>query len=91
MPTRDLGGGRLINLPAVDDLTPTSLDDLLDEGTIDEALVTGADLAGAKLGPLTLSNVILRQVNLSNASLQQVVARRTEWQSCQRSDRKSVV
>lgn len=69
-------------LPTVDELTPTSLDDQLDEGTIDSALLSDLDLAGAKLGPLTLSNVILRQVDLSNASLQQVVARRTEWRSC---------
>jgi uncharacterized protein YjbI with pentapeptide repeats len=82
VPTRDLGGGRRIILPTVEELTPSNISDELDEGTIDSALLSDLDLAGTKLGPLTLSNVILRQVDLSNASWQQVVARRTEWRSC---------
>jgi uncharacterized protein YjbI with pentapeptide repeats len=82
VPTRDLGGGRKINLPDVDDLAPASLGDLQDEGTIETALLTDVDLSEAKLGPLTMSNVMLRQVDLSNTSLQQLVARRTEWRSC---------
>lgn len=82
MATRDLGGGRRITLPTVEDQPPTSLADDLDEGTLDSVLLSELDLAGTKLGPLTLSNVILRQVDLSNASWQQVVARRTEWRSC---------
>jgi uncharacterized protein YjbI with pentapeptide repeats len=59
-----------------------SYEGLVAEGTIDGSLLSGVDLSGAKLGPLTLSDVVLRQVDLSNASLQQVVARRVEWQTC---------
>jgi uncharacterized protein YjbI with pentapeptide repeats len=47
------------------------------EGTINTAIVERVDLTQAKLGPLTLANVLLRNVELSNASLQRVVARRT--------------
>ncbi|HEV2782387.1 MAG TPA: pentapeptide repeat-containing protein [Actinophytocola sp.] len=52
------------------------------EGTISTAIVERVDLSGAKLGPLTLTDVVLRSVELSNASLQQVVARRVELRTC---------
>lgn len=55
---------------------------LVATGAIAASIVRGVDLSKAKLGPLTLSNVSLRNVDLSNASLQQLVARRTEWRTC---------
>ena len=55
---------------------------LVAEGAIDGSVLSNVDLSGSKLGPLTLTDVVLRQVDLSNASLQQVVARRVEWQTC---------
>jgi hypothetical protein len=56
--------------------------ELVAEGTVDRSVLRNVDLANARLGPLTLSDVVLRQTDLSNASLQQVVARRVEWQTC---------
>jgi uncharacterized protein YjbI with pentapeptide repeats len=52
------------------------------EGTVETSVIQHVDLSGAKLGPLTLADVIVRDVELSNASLQQVVARRVEWRTC---------
>ena len=47
------------------------------EGRIEDSVLRNVDLAEAKLGPLTLVGSELRGVDVSNASLQQVVARRT--------------
>lgn len=56
--------------------------DAVGEGTVNTAVVERVDLTRAKLGPLTLANVLLRNVELSNASLQRVVARRTAIKGC---------
>jgi uncharacterized protein YjbI with pentapeptide repeats len=52
------------------------------EGTVERSVVQQVDLSGATLGPLGLSDTVLRDVDLSNASVQQLVLRRTEWQRC---------
>jgi uncharacterized protein YjbI with pentapeptide repeats len=52
------------------------------EGAIEGSVLRQVDLSGAKLGPLTLVDAVLRGADLSNASLQQVVARRVELRTC---------
>lgn len=52
------------------------------DGTIEGSVLRQVDLSEVKLGPLTMVDVVLRGVELSNASLQQVVVRRVELQAC---------
>jgi uncharacterized protein YjbI with pentapeptide repeats len=52
------------------------------EGAFNTAVVRQLDLAGAKLGPLTLVDTVLSGADLSNASLQRVTARRSELRTC---------
>jgi uncharacterized protein YjbI with pentapeptide repeats len=55
---------------------------LVAEGNIAGSVLRDVDLSGAKIGPVTLVDVVGRNVDLSNASLQQVVARRLELTDC---------
>src|SRR5262245_15312965 len=55
---------------------------LVAEGTVARSILRGVDLSESKLDPVTFTDVLLRNVDLSNASLQQVVARRVEVSDC---------
>ncbi|WP_370949314.1 pentapeptide repeat-containing protein [Amycolatopsis sp. cg5] len=52
------------------------------EGTLSHSLVESVKLAGARLAPLTLSDVTVRNVDLSNAVLSDTTARRAEFTKC---------
>jgi uncharacterized protein YjbI with pentapeptide repeats len=84
MPIRELSNGRSINLPDLETSLEhgSDLEACINDDTISDTLIHDADIAGLKLGPLTLSNVVLRQVDLSNASLQRLVVRRGLWRTC---------
>ena len=51
-------------------------------GSLDESVLTGVDLSGATLHPLTMTDVLLEQTELSNAVLREVIARRCEIVRC---------
>ncbi len=82
MPIRELSNGRKVNLPDPESDGGSDFPDLIIDDTISDTEIHDADLSGSKLGPLTLSNVVLRQVDLSNASLQRLVVRRGLWRTC---------
>jgi uncharacterized protein YjbI with pentapeptide repeats len=52
------------------------------EGSLVRTLVERVDLSAARLAPLNLTEVVLRDVDLSNAQVQQVVARCVELTRC---------
>jgi uncharacterized protein YjbI with pentapeptide repeats len=56
--------------------------ELLAEGNVEDAVLEHVDLTGTKLGPLELVGVTVRDTDLSNSSLQQLVARRVTFQTC---------
>ncbi|HEU5472320.1 MAG TPA: pentapeptide repeat-containing protein [Actinophytocola sp.] len=51
-------------------------------GALEACLVRQLNLSHAKLSPLTLVDVIMTGVDLSNATLHRVTARRTEFRTC---------
>jgi uncharacterized protein YjbI with pentapeptide repeats len=48
-------------------------------GSIDESVVSDVDLTGATLWPITISDSRLKDVDLSNSSIQEANLRRVEW------------
>lgn len=52
------------------------------EGSIAHSVVCRVDLSGSRLGPVTLTDTTLEDVDLSNASVQRVTARRVEMLRC---------
>lgn len=48
-------------------------------GSITHSIVSGADLSGAIIGPLSVSDARLESVDLSNTAIQQATLRRVEW------------
>ena len=51
-------------------------------GSLAESVLTGVDLSGATLHPLTMTDVLLEQTELSNAVLREVIVRRCEIVRC---------
>jgi uncharacterized protein YjbI with pentapeptide repeats len=52
------------------------------EGTLSHSLVTGVDLTEAQLTPLTMSDVVLNGVDMSEAVFRETTARRVEIINC---------
>ncbi|MEO7195075.1 MAG: pentapeptide repeat-containing protein [Pseudonocardiaceae bacterium] len=52
------------------------------EGSVTHSVVRRVDLSGSQLGPMTLADTALEDVDLSNASVQRVTARRVEILRC---------
>lgn len=52
------------------------------EGSVVHSVVRRVDLSGSCLGPMTLADTALEDVDLSNASVQRVIARRVEMLRC---------
>jgi hypothetical protein len=52
------------------------------EGAINTALIRKVNLSNARLGPLALVDTVFSGADLSNAFLQRVTARRTEFRTC---------
>lgn len=55
---------------------------VMGEGSVAHSVVCRVDLSGSRLGPVTLADTTLEDVDLSNASVQLVTARRVEMLRC---------
>ncbi|MCO1575386.1 pentapeptide repeat-containing protein [Crossiella sp. SN42] len=56
--------------------------DVTGEGSLTRTMVEEVNLSGAHLAPLEMTDVVFRDLDLSNGTLREVTAQRVEWQQC---------